>query len=451
VDVSTPAAASPRTSTRAAWALLAFCLLGLAASSASAFIHYQMLRDPSYSSVCDINETWSCGAVYESRYGSFAGVPVALGGVIWFAAATLLTLAGWRLGRSAGPAPAAAGAKGAGSRRSTGSPEGPIGSPKGLPHVPSFAESAPAYLFVLSVIGLSVVLYLAYASFFVLKTYCVLCLITYAAVIGIFILSGSSRSATTIPMRSLPTRAVRDLGAALRSPLALTTVLLFVAGAISAVAFFPRAPEPGAAVAAAAAQGLSGDQQAEFEKWYASQPRVSLDVPRNGAKVVVVKFNDYQCPPCRQTYEAYKPVLAKWQSQRPGVVKYVSKDYPLEPECNVNAPGGQHYAACEAAVAVRLAREKGRADAMEAWLFDNQTSLSPSVVREGAREIGRVSDFDSRYAATLDLVRADISQGAQLGVRGTPTFFINGVRIPGIRAEYFDAAIAYELKLVEGR
>ena len=416
--------------------LLVCCLVGLLASAAAAVVHYRLLTDPGYSSFCDINETWSCAAVYESRYGSVAGVPVAVPGAIWFVAATLLVAAGWRRGR----APASGGPRSKGAS---------------APAAP-FAENAAAYLFVLSVVGLSVVLYLAYASFFVLKTYCVLCLITYAAVIGIFILSGSSRSANTIPMRSLPARVVRDLGAALRSPLALTTVLLFAAGAVSAVALFPRSPEPGAAVTVAggsggaAAQGL-GDQQAEFEKWYSSQPRVSVDVPRDGARVVVVKFNDYQCPPCRQTYEAYKPVLAKWQAQRPGVVRYVSKDYPLEPECNVNAPGGQHFAACEAAVAVRLAREKGRAEAMEAWLFDNQASLSPSVVREGAREIGRVTDFDSRYAPTLELVRADISQGAQLGVRGTPTFFINGVRIPGIRAEYFDAAIAYELKLAEAR
>jgi protein-disulfide isomerase len=162
--------------------------------------------------------------------------------------------------------------------------------------------------------------------------------------------------------------------------------------------------------------------------------------------VVVVKFNDYQCPPCRQTFQMYKPVLAKWERSHPGAVAMITKDYPLEPECNIHAPGGQHLAACEAAVAVRLAREKGRADAMENWLFDNQPALTPALVREGAREIGRVTDFDSRYATTLELVKRDIAQGAQVNVRATPTFFINGVRIPGVKAEYFDAAIAYELK-----
>jgi uncharacterized membrane protein/protein-disulfide isomerase len=391
--------------------LIVFCLIGLAAASLSAFVHYRLLNDPTYASFCDINETWSCATVYESQYGSFRGVPVAIGGVIWFGAATLLVLA-------AGP--------GLGRKQ------------------PGLAEAIPAYLFVLSIVGLSFVLYLGYASLFVLRTYCVLCLITYVAVIGIFILSGS---ASTITMRSLPRRALRDLKTVVRTPLALTVLLLFAASAASAVALFPRQADPAVqATTATRAAPLDATQQSEFERWYASLERVPMPVGASGAKVVIVKFNDYQCPPCRQTFQMYKPVLAKWQTSHPGMVTLVTKDYPLEPECNVHAPGGQHLAACEAAVAVRLAREKGRADAMENWLFDNQPSMSPSLVRDGAREIGRVADFDSRYAATLELVKADIALGAKSGVNATPTFFINGVRIPGVKAEYFDAAIAYELK-----
>ena len=36
--------------------------------------------------------------------------------------------------------------------------------------------------------------------------------------------------------------------------------------------------------------------------------------------------------------------------------------------------------------------------------------------------------------------------GAALKVTGTPTFFVNGARVPIIKPEFFDAAIAYELK-----
>ena len=55
-----------------------------------------------------------------------------------------------------------------------------------------------------STLGLAGVLYLAYASFFVLKTVCLLCVGTYAAIIALFLISGA---AARYPMTTLPGRA----------------------------------------------------------------------------------------------------------------------------------------------------------------------------------------------------------------------------------------------------
>ena len=55
--------------------LTGFSLLGLGASSAATYVHYNLIRTPDYSSFCDINATVSCKAAYLSRYGSIAGVP----------------------------------------------------------------------------------------------------------------------------------------------------------------------------------------------------------------------------------------------------------------------------------------------------------------------------------------------------------------------------------------
>jgi uncharacterized membrane protein len=398
---------------RSALLLLVACLVGLASSAAAAVIHYKLLADPLYTSVCDINATWSCTQVYESRYGAFFGVPVALGGVIWFVAATALTLAAWR-------------ASGAGredtSRRLAG------------------------YLFALSVPALSVVLYLAYASFVVLKTYCIFCLITYAGVAAVFLITGAAADGT---MTQLPKRLSADVRALVSSPAALALVLAFAAGAAGLVAYFPKqldAVDAAATSDAAPVRSLAAEEQGNFEQWYQGLPRVLLTVPTDGAKVLIVKFNDYQCPPCRQTYDQYKPIIAKYMAQQPGKVKYVSFDYPLEVECNANVPGSMHPAACEAAVAVRLAKAKGRGQAMEEWIFSNQPNLTPDLVKQGARSVGQVTDFDAQYAKVLELVKADIAMGHALKVTGTPTFFINGTRVPIIKPEFFDAAIAYELK-----
>jgi protein-disulfide isomerase len=124
----------------------------------------------------------------------------------------------------------------------------------------------------------------------------------------------------------------------------------------------------------------------------------------------------------------------------------VLMDFPLNSACNPNS-GMIHGAACDAAVAVRLASEHGRGEAMAEWLYTNQTGMTSATVRQAAREVGQVIDFDAKYAATLALVRADVALGTELRINSTPTFFINGVKIEGAWSEqYFDQAIAYELQ-----
>nr|AXL05299.1 hypothetical protein A3J29_11825 [uncultured bacterium] len=396
-------------------AMAAFAALGLAASSASTWVHYRILNDPTYASFCDVNATFSCTEAYTSRFGAVAGVPIALVGLLFFAGVLGMILVA---GKS-----------------------------------PALRENVTGYIFALATLGLAAVLYLAYASYLILHVVCVLCVGTYVAIIGLFLLSGAS---TRFPMTSLPKRVMNDL----RSPGALTAAILFLAVSAAAIVWFPEqrvtaaAGEPAAAQApgqpASAAQIPAADpgQVQKLEQYLAAQPRIPVMVPSDGAAVVVVKFNDYQCPGCGQTYRDYKPVIAKWNKEAPGKLKFITKDYPLERECNQFVAQDMHPGACEAAVAVRLAREKGKGEAMEDWLVANQPALNAETVKKAAATVGGVTDFDKRYAAQLELVKADIAQGQQLKVTGTPTFFVNGMRMPGMRPEYFDAMIAWEMKRV---
>jgi uncharacterized membrane protein/protein-disulfide isomerase len=392
----------------------AFALIGLAASSASTWVHFKILNDPAYASFCDVSATFNCTDAYSSRFGAFAGVPVALLGLLFFAGVlTLIALCS----------------------------ASPIAS-----------RNLPGYVFLMSTIGLAAVLYLAYASYVILHVVCLLCAGTYLAVIGLFLLSGSG---TQYPMTSLPMRIIDDLKLLIRSPRALTAAVLFVAVAAGAIAVFPEQSVSAEAVGssepaqAQPAATVSATQLQQFEQYLAQQPRVPVMAPSDGAAVVILKFNDYQCPGCGQTYRDYKPILAKWAQQAPGKVKFIAKDYPLERECNQFVGQDLHLGACEAAVAVRLAREKGKGEAMEEWLYSNQPAMNPDTVKKAAASVGGVTDFDARYAATLALVKADIAQGQQLQISGTPTFFVNGMRLPGLRGEFFDAAIAWELKRLQ--
>jgi protein-disulfide isomerase len=265
--------------------------------------------------------------------------------------------------------------------------------------------------------------------------------ITYAAVIALFLVSGA---ATSLPMLSLPRRAAQDLKVLLTSPLALVLAVLWLGASASTLAFFPRE-------AVASANGAlpepSQDQRSELERFMSTAPRVPLAIPNEGAKVLIVKFNDFQCPACGQSYLAYKPVLAKYAASNPGAVKVVLKDYPLNADCNSTMRTTLHPAACDAAVAVRLARAHNRDEALEDWLYTHQPEMTPATVRQAARDVGQVTDFDAKYASTLALVKGDIALGQTLKVSQTPTFFINGVKVDGMWApQFFDQAIAYELQ-----
>src|SRR6187455_3371131 len=137
-------------SSRIRWSIVALAVVGLGLSIAALRVHYRLLTDPSYVSPCDINATFNCSAAYLSRYGSLAGVPTALAGVLWFGVVGLVALA----------------AK------------------------PTDGESVEAsYLFVLVLLAAPVVLFLGYASYVSLRVGCPICMGTYACVLAILLLT----------------------------------------------------------------------------------------------------------------------------------------------------------------------------------------------------------------------------------------------------------------------
>lgn len=387
--------------------LLLFALLGLGASTISSYVHYKLLTDPTYISFCDVNTTVSCTQAYTSQYGSFMGVPVAIGGVIFFAVAAVL--AGFA-GAAKSPA----------------------------------RDNAAGYIFIWSTAGLAFALYLAWASYFVLGLFCILCAITYASVIGLFVVSGG---ATTFPMTSLPGRASRDVRTLVSSPVALVMLLIISVGSVALIASFPSESSAAAVQEQAFTdfQPLAGAERQRIEAWWAVQPQEELPIPAaDGTKVLIVKFSDFQCPACRQAFLALKPVLAKYEGQG---VQFIKKHYPLEGECNPNAAGMNHYGSCEAAAAYEMAKSTPNLAKLDQWFFDHQQSLNRDVVRRAAEEQAGITDFDERYEAALQTVRADASLGKQVNVGSTPTIYINGRKVPCCPPPaVYDALIDIELK-----
>ena len=391
--------------------LIAFAVLGLAASTYGLYVHYRLLTDPTYSSLCDISATVSCQQVFQSQYGTVLGLPVAAGGAMW--SALVLLLAGWGM-------------------RNPASQQ---------------AERVSGYLFVLATLGLAAVFYFAYASFFVLRQACPVCLTMYVSVIGIFVVSARSKA----PLGALPARLGHDLSALGGSTTAVVLTVAWLAASVGLVLWFPRdqvaaAAESQVQEAPVPMEVLSPDIIAELQTWYDNQPRVADIMPSGEARVLMVKFNDYQCPSCRQTWALYRDIIAKYEASHPGEFVFENRDFPLESECGA---GGYHAAACEAAAAVRMAREKNRHKEVEQAIFSRQSAdMTRDDVKAALEEAGQISgeEFDERYPKMLDAIRADVQLGQKLEVSGTPTFYINGVKIPSLRPASMDALIAHALQ-----
>jgi uncharacterized membrane protein len=396
-------------------------------------VHYKLLTEPGYVSACDVSSTINCSAAYLSAYGSIFGVPVALAGAAWFALVALIAAF------AAGPPPV--------TRQ-------PAATPPSRP--------ATTYIFGLAAVGLAAILYLAYASVFVLGTYCLLCMGTYACVIGIFITSAAAKST---PLSQAPGLAVGDLSAVIKRPATRTAALIYAAVVVLALIGFPR--EMSSAPPAAPAV-VTATQEAQFTEWWARQPRVDFGIDPGTAKVVVVKFNDWLCPGCKALEELYDPVIAKYEREQPGAVKYVYKDLPWNMQCNatIRQTLRGHEGACDAAVAVRLARDAGEESAMVDWLFANQQLLAQQgmagggaasrSIRAKTEELLGVTDFDGELAARMPEIQRDVAEAVELQVASTPTYFVNGVRTTSVRTqtdpggqnpppEYIDLAIKIEL------
>lgn len=154
------------------------------------------------------------------------------------------------------------------------------------------------------------------------------------------------------------------------------------------------------------------------------------------AAVTVVKFEDFQCPYCKNAQPTFKDLLKKYD----GKVRLVHKDLPLE---------AIHPQAWQAAEAGRCAGEQGKFWEYHDKVYAYSPKLGADDLKSAAKDVGlNAATFDQclasgKYKAA---VQKDVNEAAQLGLTGTPAFFINGREISGAQPlEAFAAIIDDEL------
>ncbi len=140
--------------------------------------------------------------------------------------------------------------------------------------------------------------------------------------------------------------------------------------------------------------------------------------------VTFVEFLDFECESCRAAFPAVEQLRAEYGDR----VLFVARYFPITSHANAE----------NAAVAVEAAAQQGQFEAMYQRMFETQSEWGEKqqsqadLFRVFADDLGLdLSAFDRAVAdpATLERVRRDRADGEAAGVQGTPTFFLDGVRI----------------------
>ncbi len=133
------------------------------------------------------------------------------------------------------------------------------------------------------------------------------------------------------------------------------------------------------------------------------------------------------------------PLLKQVLEKYPKDVKLVYKSFPIS----------SHKFARQAAAAALAADRQGKFWEMHDRLFEKYNQLNDTEIRNIARGLGldmKKLDIDMKDRRIQSMITRDIEEGRRIGVRGTPTIFVNGKLLQQRSLAGFSSMIDSELK-----
>jgi protein-disulfide isomerase len=148
-------------------------------------------------------------------------------------------------------------------------------------------------------------------------------------------------------------------------------------------------------------------------------------------KVTIIEFGDYQCPLCRAFWRDTLPRIKK-EYVDTGRVRIVFRDFPIQ---------DVHPEATVTAMAAECAEDQGKYWEFHDKVFREQDRRGRDIIRYSARDVRRWATEIGLEAAAFNEcldserhkaeVQKDYKDGADVGMNGTPVFFINGRALVG--------------------
>ncbi len=375
----------------AVWCLLV-SILGIGLSAFLVFLHLGLMRGELLGGVaCGGGGAFNCHAVTGSSWSQFLGIPLALWGLIGYITVLALSLLSLQ------------------SRE--------------------WETDALTLLWGVAVVFVTVDAVLFSLMVFVIRFLCVLCLLTYALNLSLLLATWRWLRQTQVSVwKHLPV-AVQSLVPSSRRPATLLFWGILLVGSSTTMGLH--------AATTFVSRGTLGSLQPQMREFVEKQPRVAVDIsgdPSLGpvdARFQVVEFSDFLCAACNRMSKLNTIILANHRDD----TRFVFKHFPLDTTCNNQITRLVHPGACDVAAASECAHRQGKFWPFHDRIFGGKEPYKPVNLEADARDVGLdMQPFQHCMASGegMTAVKRDIAQAGEIGVTSTPTFVINGVRIPGI-------------------
>ena len=163
--------------------------------------------------------------------------------------------------------------------------------------------------------------------------------------------------------------------------------------------------------------------------------------PSKEAKMKVVEFADFLCPHCAKAFL----IIHKFMKTHPDV-EFSFQAFPLDGECNSTIPQTRGTP-CLLARLSHCAGQQNRAWEVQSWIFENQRKLmtKDQVYKElkGNPDFPGLREKEEELMTCLDseearrIIKEQAKIGEKIGITGTPSFYINGKKVPAGFSTFF--------------
>ena len=351
---------------------LCFAVVGLMISIYLAISHYRVYTDISYESFCALTKALNCDTVSQSRYAVFGSIPVAIWGVWGYVFLVVVLMPALR------------------------------GGPKRL-RLWSFVFFITA-CFSLGSIALAAI------STFIIHSYCIMCVATYAVNFGllytIWIIIARFNGGRLLSSLKDDLLYLKENK---RWSILIAATAILVLGAVHQ--FIPRYWQlPPPTHTAVLPSGIT----AEGHPWIGAENPV----------LVITVFSDYQCFQCRKMHYHLRHLIEKHRDK----IQLVHRHYPMDHEFNPIVKEVMHLGSGKLALMAIGAAKTGRFWPVNDILFamigqKKQVNYKRVAALAGvSADVFKDAFSDPEIRVHLD---RDIIDGIKLKISGTPTFVIN--------------------------